>query len=691
MKKNKTYKIYFVLLAIVLLVFSTNLKIYSQNITETPEQKNARMEWWRNARFGLFIHWGLYSIPAGVWKGKTNYAEWIRNNAHIPLKVYDKFVNQFDPVKFNPEKWVEMAKNAGMKYIVITSKHHDGFCMFNSKYTKFDITSTPYKHDILKQLANAAHKAGMKIGFYYSIMDWHNPDYLPRRNWEKDRPTKGANFDHYVQYMKNQLHELLTNYGKVAILWFDGEWENTWNNKYGEEIYKYVRKLQPHIIVNNRLDVSRNGLGGFSKDGHMIGDYATPEQEIPNSSARGVDWETCMTMNDHWGYNKYDNDWKSTKELVRDLIDIVSKGGNFLLNVGPTSKGVFPQPAVERLKEIGKWMKINGESIYGTEASPFEKLTWGRCTEKEINGDTRLFLQVFDWPKDGRLILPGISNQTKEAYLLSDPNKTQLNVERKGDGLEIYLPSSAPDSISSVIVLDIAGKPDIYNPPIIEAPFNIFVDSLYVKVKSRRPNVEIRYTLDGSVPNSTSPLVPENILLTSSSKVTARCFIAGKPVSASRSATFSKVTPNPSLRIENADPGLKYSYYEGNWQNLPDFNNLKPVSTGIIKNIDVVSKSRKKEYYGFQFAGYIRISEEGVYRFYTNSDDGSNLYIDSSLVVNNDGQHAMTEKSGAVALSKGLHNIRIDYMQGSGDRDLKVFYEGPQVIKEEVPNSIFFH
>ncbi len=236
MKSIKTI-LFFVI--VLFLSVEMNSSLFAQ---ETPKEKNARMEWWREARFGLFIHWGLYSIPAGEWNGKTNYAEWIRNNAQIPLKVYDKFVDQFNPVKFNAEQWVKMAKDAGMKYIVITSKHHDGFCNFDSKYTDFDIMSTPYKKDILKQLANAAHKAGIKICFYYSIMDWHNPNYLPRRPWEKDRSTKGADFDKYVQYMKNQLHELLTNYGEIGILWFDGEWESTWNNKYGKEIYDYVRK-----------------------------------------------------------------------------------------------------------------------------------------------------------------------------------------------------------------------------------------------------------------------------------------------------------------------------------------------------------------------------------------------------------------------------------------------------------------
>jgi alpha-L-fucosidase len=551
--------------------------------------------------------------------------------------------------------------------------------------------STPYKKDVLKELADAAHKAGIKICFYYSIMDWHNYNYLPRRNWETNRPTKGANFALYVQYMKNQLRELLTNYGKIGILWFDGEWEENWNNKYGQEIYDYVRKLQPDIIVNNRVGTTRNGMQGLSINGKMIGDYGTPEQEIPATGLPGVDWETCMTMNDHWGYNKHDNDWKSAKVLIRNLTDIASKGGNYLLNVGPTAAGVFPPAAVERLKEIGKWMKVNGESIYGTKASPFEKLAWGRCTQKEINGDTRLYLHVFDWPQDGKLIIPGISNSPKEAYLLSDPNKTKLNVEKKGDGLVISLPQTAPDSINSVVVLDVVGKTDVYNPPKITAKYNIFIDTLNVYTKAESPNVDIRYTTDGTIPTAQSPLALNSIVLTESATVTARCFVGDNPVSASEKAAFEKVAVNPPKENVDAKPGLKYSYYEGTWDSLPNFDKLSPVSSGVMKNIDIIDKSKVINYYGFQFSGYVNVPADGVYEFYTNSDDGSCLYVDGNLIVNNDGHHAAQEKSGAVALSKGLHSLLVTYYQGSGSRDLKIYYEGPGLSKQLIPDSALFY
>jgi len=457
---------------------------------ETKPEHDARMQWWRDARFGLFIHWGLYAVPAGEWNGKTNYGEWIRNNAQIPLAVYDKFVEQFNPVKFNADDWVRMAKDAGMKYIVITSKHHDGFALFDSKVSDFDVMATPFKRDILKELSVACKKQGLTLCFYHSIMDWHHPDYLPRRPWEKDRPSAGASFDRYIQYMKAQLKELVTGYGPLGVLWFDGEWENTWTEAYGKDLYRTVRSLQPSIIINNRVGASRTGMEGFSQDKESAGDFGTPEQQIPATGLPGLDWETCMTMNDNWGYNSHDQNWKSTKQIVRMLADIASKGGNYLLNVGPTAEGVFPQPSIDRLREIGAWMKVNGEAIYGTQASPFKSLAWGRCTQKSVAGGTRLYLHVFDWPADGKLAVPGLLNTPKSVSLLSGAGRRALTAKRDEDALIISVPAQAPDAIDSVVVVDVAGKADINDPPVIQAPNEIFTDSLDVAVASDRENVE---------------------------------------------------------------------------------------------------------------------------------------------------------------------------------------------------------
>jgi alpha-L-fucosidase len=425
---------------------------------ESKEQRDQRMQWWREARFGMFIHWGLYALPAGEWKGRTDHAEWIRDTAKIPLDEYDRFVGQFNPVKFDADQWVTIAKNAGVKYIVITSKHHDGFCLFSSKYTDYNVMSTPLKRDIMKELAEACRRQGIRICWYHSIMDWHHPDYLPRRGWEK-RSAEGANSERYVAHLKNQLRELVTNYGKIGVLWFDGEWEKTWTHEHGQDLYKYVRNLDPDIIINNRVDKGRQGMAGLTKEGDFAGDFGTPEQEIPATGLAGVDWETCMTMNDHWGFNKHDQHWKSKEDLIRKLADIASKGGNFLLNVGPTGEGLIPQPSVERLEAIGQWMKVNGESIYGTGASPFKKLDWGRCTQKQLpDGKTTLYLHVFQWPKDGKLSVPGLENKVGKAYLLADSTQGALPIAQEKGVVVVSVPAQAPDPINTVVVLTLEGR-----------------------------------------------------------------------------------------------------------------------------------------------------------------------------------------------------------------------------------------
>jgi alpha-L-fucosidase len=656
---------------------------------ETKAQHDARMQWWREARFGLFIHWGLYSIPAGEWDGNTSHGEWIRTTAHIPLAQYDGFVGQFNPVKFNAEEWVLLAKEAGMKYIVITSKHHDGFCLFDSKFTDFDVMSTPFHRDILKQLSAACHKHGLKMCWYHSIMDWHHPDYLPRREWENDRSTDGADFNRYVQHMKNQIRELLTNYGEIGVLWFDGEWESTWNETYGRDLYSYVRGLSPSIIVNNRVGAGRAGMEGLTKEGEFGGDFGTPEQQIPATGLPGVDWETCMTMNEHWGYNKFDQQWKSTKDILQMLADVASKGGNYLLNVGPTPEGVFPQASVTRLREIGKWTSLNGESIYGTGASPFRKLSWGRATQKVIPEGTRLYLHVFDWPANGRLVIPGIYNQPVRSYLLVDKKKVNLRVAREEDALCVNVPSKAPDTVNSVVVLDVEGRVDVNNPPTVESAFTSFIGDLPVTIGTDRERVEVHYTTDGSVPTANSPVVKNPIVLSQTTTIAARCFRDGKPVSGTETATFTKIAVHPALVQGALMQGLHYRYYDGEWDSLPDFRSLRPTREGTLANIDL-SPRKQAERFGFEYSGFLRLEEDDVYAFFTSSDDGSRLFIDDSLVVDNDGLHGMQEKRGDIALAKGVHSIRIPFFQKSGGYGLTVSLMSLKMEKQLLPAAMLF-
>jgi len=418
---------------------------------ETSAEHDARMQWWREAKFGMFIHWGVYAVPAGEWAERKNHGEWIRETAKIPMDVYAGFLDEFNPVQYNPEQWVLAAKGAGMKYIVITSKHHDGFCLWPSKLTDYDIESTPYKRDLLGPLKEACDKHGMKLGFYYSIMDWHHPNYPPR-GWEKDRPREQIDMEKYVVYMKGQLKELIESYDPV-VLWFDGEWD-AWTKQQGADLYAYVRSLKPDIIVNNRV----------GKRTRELGDFGTPEQSIPSRGMPGWDWETCMTMNNHWGWNKADKGWKSADSLVERLVDIVSKGGNFLLNVGPKPDGTFPDEALERLADIGTWTSRNGEAIYGTTANPVGPVSWGRVTAKKGAEESRLYLHVMKRPADGALLLPGLRNTVKGARLLHGGHKLEA---RSGDmGLTVTLPEDVVQPPVTVAELSIEGAPKVVKPAI---------------------------------------------------------------------------------------------------------------------------------------------------------------------------------------------------------------------------------
>jgi alpha-L-fucosidase len=430
-------------------------------LPETIEQRNERMQWWREARFGMFIHWGVYSIPAGTYKDKRirGIGEWIMENADIPIAEYVKYAKQFNPVKFNADQWVQIAKNAGMKYIVITSKHHDGFCLWDSKVSDYDVMdAAPFKRDILKELSAACKKHGIRLCFYHSIMDWHHPDaqapFYPNYN---DGSRTNPNFSRYVKnYLKPQIKELITNYGPLGVMWFDGEWIKDWTEPQGVDLYNHVRSLQPDIIVNNRVGKGRKSMQGMTREGYFAGDFGTPEQEIPPTGLPGVDWETCMTMNDTWGFKSYDDNWKSMEDLIRKLVDIASKGGNFLLNVGPTSEGLIPKASVERLAAMGEWMAKNSESIYGTTASPFEKLPWGRCTAKP----GKLYLHVFDWPKNGELIVPMFRSDVQNAYLLAHKDRAELLLDSDDKGnLVVTVPRRVPDKIDTVVMLLMEAEP----------------------------------------------------------------------------------------------------------------------------------------------------------------------------------------------------------------------------------------
>lgn len=547
--------------------------------------------------------------------------------------------------------------------------------------------------------------------WYHSIMDWHHPDYLPRRDWEKARSTDGADFDRYVAYLHQQVTELLTKYGPIGLMWFDGEWESAWNHTYGKSLYELCRKLQPDVIVNNRVDVGRSGMAGMTGAGEFCGDYGTPEQEVPAKGFPGVDWESCMTMNDHWGFNAHDKNFKSTRELLRTLSDIASKGGNFLLNVGPTALGEIPQASLDRLAGMGRWMKVNGDAIYGTSASPIEAPKWGRVTQKRSGDDTRLYLHVFEWPMDGELSVSGLGNAVLGARLLANPAQ-KLSAKSVDGSIAITLPNTAPDSDISVVELVLRGAPIVYSPPRIDAASDVFVDALDVEIHTDQldsfvapkglessfaaHDADVRFTTDGSEPTARSKVVSAPIHLTQTTIVKARLFSEGRPVTPTSSRRFEHVAPHPATVVESTEPGLVCSAYAGSWTRLPKFADIAVVTRSIASNVEL-AREQKQAHFGLSFDGFVEVQTSALYMFELTSDDGSKLTIDGVVVVDNDGPHAAITKTGSIALAAGKHALHVEWFNATGDAALELklqagsssAFEKPRF--EKIPVRAFSH
>ena len=438
--KNKSFITTF--LMILLLIISQISP--AQLPKETEVQKMQRMKWWTDARFGMFIHWGLYAMPARH--------EWVKNRERLTNEQYQKYFELFNPDLYNPKEWARMAREAGMKYVVLTAKHHEGFCLFDSKFTDYKSTNTPVKKDLIKEYVEAFRAEGLKVGFYYSLIDWHHPDYTIDRNHpqrqgsdaEYEKLNKGKDMSKYREYMKNQVRELLTNYGEISIIWFDfsfpgtnGKGRDDWDS---ENLLKLARSLQPGIIVDDRLDL-RDVEGGW--------DFTTPEQykvdKWPEVNGKRVPWETCQTFSGSWGYYRDETTWKSPAQLLELLIESVSKGGNLLLNVGPTARGTFDIRAQDRLTAMGDWMKVNSRSVYGCTEAP-AGFTAPANTLLTYNPATnRLYVHLLAYPM-GRLTLMNMADKVKYVQFLHDASEINMSVPREGNknDLSLTLPVLKP-------------------------------------------------------------------------------------------------------------------------------------------------------------------------------------------------------------------------------------------------------
>ncbi len=422
-------------------------------------EKAERMQWWTEARFGMFIHWGLYALPARH--------EWVMSNEQMSKKEYAKYASYFNPDLYNPKEWAKLAKDAGMKYVVFTAKHHDGFSMYDTQYSDYKVTNAPIGRDLLKELIDAFRAEDIRIGIYYSLIDWHHPDFLvnehihPERNKQQEiAKDKNRNKKRFQDFLINQLTELMTNYGQIDVLFADfsyphkknGKGKSYWNS---EALYKQIRKLQPNIVLNDRLDLEEEG--GW--------DYKSPEQFMPQNwvtyQGEKVPWETCQTFSGSWGYHRDQYTWKSPRQTIVMLIETVSKGGNLLLNVGPTARGVIQDEAVTRLAATHQWMKYNSRAIYGCTAAPEKFETPANCLLTYNPKTNRLYVHVLEWPFK-TIYLPGLAGKVKYAQILNDASELKLgtqkgawldDVKKDDDGLKITIPVRKPDVEIPVIEL----------------------------------------------------------------------------------------------------------------------------------------------------------------------------------------------------------------------------------------------
>ena len=694
---------------------------FAQNYQATWESLDSRPvpQWFRNAKFGIFIHWGVYSVPG--WCTKGNYAEWYQyglqtndsarmkfHKAKFGSRTYYQLADDFKAELFNPDEWAKVFEQSGAKYIVLTSKHHDGFALWPSAVANKDwgfawnaVDVGPHR-DLLDDLFKAVRKTSVHAGMYYSLYEWFSP------LWKSDK-NKYA-----VEHVWPQMKELINTY-KPDVFWTDGDWDasdEVWKSK---EFLQWMYNESP--VKDKIVTYDRWGSDVRFKHGAVF----TPEYQ-PNVDFEDHYWEESRGMGFSYGYNREEDAWdyNSAQSLVLQLIDKVSRGGNFLLDIGPDEHGKIPPIMQERLLQIGEWLKINGEAIYNTSKwKTASQWSDGRQDYKPANGSGDLLLKLTVDPDPGyavKEIFYTYNQATNSVYAIfpkyPDNKKLLLkNMVLPGGTVISFLSGNEKLSWKQQGENVVVELPD-YNPNKIKAPYAYVVKISNYGMFAKKPQIKISYisnglqplitlssdsiaslhfTTDGSEPSLQSTLYAKPFTADKTITVKAKAFSPGSVASAVSVARVIKYEWMNPVKINNAQPGITYKYYEP----AENINMVSPFATplihqGITDNISIDKKQRIDKF-AFQFDGYIKINKEGVYNFYTSSDDGSKLFIDGIEVVDNDGDHGTLEKNGRAALKKGYHKIKVLYFDSGGGNSLKVLMQAEGGIKEEVPATILFH
>lgn len=678
--------------------------------------KRPTPQWFKDAKFGIFIHWGVYAVPG--WSTKGNYAEWYQqglqtndtarqkfHQAKFGDRTYYDLANDFKAELFNPDDWAKLFEKSGAKYMVLTSKHHDGFTLWPNKETNrtwgfpWNAAEVGPKRDLLGDLFKAVRKTSVHAGMYYSLYEWFNP------LWKND-PEK-----YTKEHVWPQMKELINNY-QPDVFWTDGDWEapaETWKSQQFLTWLYNESPVKDKIVVNDRW-----GSGVRFKHGGIY----TPEYQ-PDLDFEDHYWEESRGMGYSYGYNREEDAWdyNSAQSLVLQLIDKVSRGGNFLLDIGPDEHGKIPPIMQERLLQIGEWLKINGEAIYGTSRWK-DPSQWseGNREYKDRSGDMLLKItidpdpgyavkEVFytynatsnslfaifpKYPDNKKLILKNINPPAGTTISFLSTNEP-LKWQPAGKNMIVDLPDYDPNKITLpyafVLKIDNYGK---FSPkPIIKAAYE--PGAIKPVISITVPGTEtVRYTTDGSEPGLYSDLYTKPFSIEKTTVVKAKAYLEGSLPGATVAEKLRTYEWKKAVSIRGQKPGIGYRYYEPTGHiNMAAINN-DPKAAGSTDMISLAEKQRADKF-AFEFAGYIRIAKDGMYTFYTRSDDGSKLFIDDEEVVDNDGDHGTVEKEGKAALKKGLHKIRVVYFDSGGGNELKVLMQPEDGIKKEIPGSVLFH